>query len=262
MTIRTLVSVLALAVMLMQGGLASAQQGKCLAGKNKCTSKKGQGLIKCHQLSETPGKTPDPNAGGCMDKVVAKFDGGVDPTKGCFEKLENKNPNDCISFNDTGSAEAVVDSCVAAFVSTIDPPPLDQTKCGAGKKKCVSKLYKALLKCNQLAETPGRSTDPNFGGCVDKATAKFTGGADPTKGCFAKLEAKVPNDCLITGDSATLQMQVEDCVDDIVGLLTNPTTTSTTSSSSTSSSTSTSSSSSTSTSSSTSSSTSTSSTST
>ena len=42
-----------------------------------------------------------------IDKVVAKFDGGIDPTKGCFEKLENKNPNDCITFDDTGSGEAV-----------------------------------------------------------------------------------------------------------------------------------------------------------
>ena len=47
------------------------------AGKTKCMSKKGTGLIKCHQLAETPGKLADPNANGCVTKVVGKFDGGI-----------------------------------------------------------------------------------------------------------------------------------------------------------------------------------------
>jgi hypothetical protein len=224
-----------LAVMLLWCGPASAQQAKCLAGKTKCAAKKGTGLIKCHQLAETPGKPPLANANGCVDKVVAKFDGGVDPAKGCFEKLENKNPNDCLTFDDTGTAEDQIDSCVAAFVNAIDPLPITQTKCGAGKKKCVSKLLKGLLKCRQLSQTPGKPTDPNTGGCVDKAVAKYTGGIDPTKGCFYKLENKSGNDCgPPTGNSATLQGLVEDCDDDLAALLTATTTTSTSTSTSTS----------------------------
>jgi hypothetical protein len=208
---------------------AFAVQAKCIAGKTKCMSKKATGLIKCHQLAETPGKSADPNAGGCVIKAMAKFDGGVDPTKGCFEKLENKAGNDCITFDDTAAGEDVVDSCVAAFVDAIDPVPSDKAKCNAGKKKCVSKLLKGLLKCRKLAQTPGKSTEPNAGGCVDKAVAKYTGGLDPTKGCFAKLEAKVENDCLAPlGNSATLQGLVEDCVDDVVALEENTTTTTST----------------------------------
>jgi hypothetical protein len=217
------------AVALVWAAPASAQQSKCLAGKTKCVSKKGTGLLKCHQLAETPGKSTDPNAGGCVTKVVGKFDGGIDPTKGCFEKLENKNPNDCITVDDTATAEAAVDSCVAAFVDAIDPPPTTQSKCGAGKKKCVSKYLKAVLKCRQLAQTPGKPTDPNTGGCVDKADAKYNGGIDPTKGCFTKLESKNPNDCQPpTGNSAALQTLVDNCVDDIVALETNTTTSSST----------------------------------
>ncbi len=228
-SMRALVTALAMALMLAWGAPASAQQAKCLAGKTKCMSKKGTGLIKCHQLAETPGKPTDPNTGGCITKVVGKFDGGIDPTKGCFEKLENKNPNDCFTFDDTSAAEAAVDSCVNAFVVAIDPPPTTQSKCGAGKKKCVSKYLKALLKCHQLAQTPGKSTDPNAGGCVDKAIAKYTGGPDPTKGCFAKLEAKMPNDCQPpTNNSGTLQTAVEDCVDDLLALELNTTSTTTT----------------------------------
>ena len=102
MTTRGFGMALAATLLLVASGPAAAQQAKCLAGKTKCIAKKGTGLLKCHTNAETPGKVPDPNAGGCVDKVVGKFDGGIDPTKGCFEKLENKNPNDCITFDDTG----------------------------------------------------------------------------------------------------------------------------------------------------------------
>jgi hypothetical protein len=234
MTTRSFVTALATALVLSWGGPASAQpQAKCLAGKTKCMAKKVGGLIKCEQLAETPGKAPDANANGCVDKVKDKFDGGVVAAKGCFEKLESKNPNDCITFDDTASAEGTVDSCVATLVAAIDPPPLTQSKCGAGKKKCVSNLLKGLLKCHQLAQTPGKPTAPNANGCIDKATAKYTGGADLTKGCFEKLENKNPNDCEILDDSGTLQGLAEDCVDDFVAAVNDTTTTTTTTTTST-----------------------------
>jgi hypothetical protein len=201
----------ALALMFVWGGPASAQQAKCLAGKTKCMSKKATGLLKCHQKAE-PGDPADPNVGECVTKVIGKFDGGATPTNGCFEKLENKSPNDCITLDDTAAAEAAVDSCVGAFVAAIEF--IAPTRCGAGKEKCVAKLLGSLLKCQQRAQTPGKPTDPNAGGCVDKATAKYTGGTEPAKGCFAKVEAKgAPfNDCRFTGDSDTLQALVDDCV--------------------------------------------------
>ncbi len=221
----------ALIVMLLLawGGPASAQQAKCLAGKTKCVSKKAGGELKCHVLAESPGKVPNPNAGGCIDKVVAKFDGGVDPSKGCFAKVEAHLPSDCITFNDSSTAENVVDSCVGSFVEAIDPAPVTQTKCGAAKKKCVSKYLASLLKCLALSQTPGKSTDPNFGGCVDKAIAKYTGGVDLSKGCFAKLEAKPGNDCAPpTGNSGTLKTLAENCVANIETFETATTTTTST----------------------------------
>lgn len=220
MTIRSIVTALVMALLLMPAAPASAQQAKCLAGKTNCMAKKAAGLLNCEALAETPGKPADRNAKECVTKIEAKFDGGLEATKGCFEKLENKGPNDCITFDDTGSAETAVDTCVASLVAAIDPPPLDQTKCGAGKKKCVAKYLAALLKCRKLAQTPGKPADPNTKGCVDKAVAKYTGGGDPTKGCFAKREAKDPNDCQITNDAATVQGLAEDCVEDLVGVVT------------------------------------------
>src|SRR5687767_13771014 len=78
-----------------------------------------------------------------------------------------------------------------------------QSKCVAGKNKCVATHLTKLLKCHQLAETPGRSTDPNFNGCIDTTRAKLDGGLQPEKGCIEKLEGKMPNDC-ITVDDAVL----------------------------------------------------------
>ena len=202
MTTRSIVTALVVALMLGWGAAASAQQTKCLAGKTKCMATKAAGLLKCEETAETPGKVADP---ACVTKVEGKFDGGADPSKGCFEKLESKPANNCSAGDDTAAAETAVDNCVASLVGAIDPPPTMQTKCGVGKKKCVAKYLISLLKCQSTAQTPGKDPNPNAGGCVDKATAKYTGGADTTKGCFAKLQAKNPNDCRFTNDSGTVQ---------------------------------------------------------
>jgi poly(3-hydroxybutyrate) depolymerase len=176
--------------------VAAGPQSGCLAGKNKCVSKKAGALLQCEWRAETPGKAASANFNGCIDGAKARFDGGSDSSKGCFETLENKTPNDCVTFDDTASVEMLVDACVARIVEAIDPGPIDQSKCAVGKKKCAAKLLRRLLKCHQKAETIGKPADPNFNGCLDKATAKFAGGSNPTTGCFEKLESKSGNDCL------------------------------------------------------------------
>src|SRR5262245_23179379 len=228
MTTRSIVAALVVALTLMADAPASAQQAKCLAGKTACMAKKAAGLLKCEALAETPGKPADPNDKDCVTKVQTKFGSGLEPAKGCFEKVESKDPNDCPTVDNTGAAETAVDTCVAAIVAAIDPPPRDQTKCGAGKKKCASKYLAALLKCRKLAQTPGKPNDPNTKGCVDKAVAKYTGGLDATKGCFTKLEAKNPNDCQSTTDSPSVKALVEDCVDDLVAVVASPASTTST----------------------------------
>ncbi len=210
--VRGALAALAATTLLVAAVPARAQQAKCLAGKTGCMAREATGLLKCEALAVTPGKPADPNAGDCITKVHAKFDGGTTPAKGCFEKLESKSPNDCVTLDDTSAAETVVEACVASLVAAIAPPPLEQTKCGAAKTSCASKYLAALLKCRQTAQTPGKPADPNAKGCVDKAVAQYTGGADPAKGCFAKLEAKQPNDCRATNDAATVQALAESCL--------------------------------------------------
>src|SRR5262249_31883800 len=73
-----------------------------------------------------------------------------------------------------------------------------QAKCLAGKTKCMSSKAAGLLKCDQTAETPGKTVAPD---CVTKVKDKFDGGADQTKGCFEKLENKSGSDCITINDT-------------------------------------------------------------
>ncbi len=197
-----------------------APQAKCLVGKNKCMATKANALLKCEQKAESPGRPADPNSDGCVDGAKAKFAGDGDPSKGCFRKLEAKKNNDCITFGDTAPAELLVDDCIGALVAAIDPPPLEQTKCGVGKKQCVAVKLKSLLSCYQKAQTPGKVVEPELSQCLAKAMAKFDGGPDPARGCFAKLEAKRRKDCRPPlGNTMAVETIVDSCASTFMALL-------------------------------------------
>ena len=108
-----------------------------------------------------------------------------------MEKAEKdlvKSP--CATTGDAGSLEAKVDAFVHDVVTELDPgyPTPVLNKCSAGKKKCVANKVKAILGCYGKDATKPDSTA--LAACIQKAQDKFDGGVDPTKGCFAKLEAK------------------------------------------------------------------------
>ncbi len=226
------VSVGAAALLAAIPELAAAQSftlNKCSAGKKKCVATKLAGVLKCHVTSETKGVAVADK--DCLTKAIAKFDGGDDPTKGCFAKLEDKYPagdeTPCLTFGDRDALEGVVDAFVDAIVRVVDPayPAIVVNKCSAGKKKCISTKAVGLLKCHEKAETKGIS--PNDKDCITKAQAKFDGGADPTKGCFAKLEKK--GGCPTTGDTGAVETRVDAFVTDVVARLDPGATTTTTS---------------------------------
>ena len=86
--------------------------------------------------------------------------------------------------------------------------------CQAGKKHCVKNYVAATLKCHAEAERSGAALDPT---CIQKAADRYTGGAAPAKGCFAKLEAR--RVCNTTGDSETLQAKTAAFISDVVTAL-------------------------------------------
>src|SRR5262249_56249356 len=122
----------------------------------------------------------------CVDKVMAKFTHPSDST-GCIEKVEAKGG--CATIGEAAGLESKVDAFVLDVVNELDPgyPTPVLNKCSAGKKKCVASKVKAMLGCYGKAAGKGLPLDPL---CIQKAKDKFDGGIDPTKGCFAKLEAK------------------------------------------------------------------------
>jgi hypothetical protein len=202
------------------GAWAQLATAKCTAAKIKCANNKAGGLLKCHNKAETKNLPVDSE---CTTKAQTKFDGGIDPTKGCMGKAEKdlvKSP--CATTGDTASLEAKVDAFVLDVVTEVDPgyPAPVLSKCSAGKKKCVGNKVKGILGCYGKNAT---KPDPvAFAACIQKAQDKYSGGVDPTKGCFAKLEAKVPNDCLTTGDSAALEAKVDAFALDVKTELTGP----------------------------------------
>src|SRR5688572_16155244 len=79
--------------------------------------------------------------------------------------------------------------------------------CSSAKQLCVAKKTAALLKCHSKNSKPPAGLDPaKFAACKQKAKDKFDGGANPAKGCFAKLETKYGvGGCLTSGDVAALE---------------------------------------------------------
>ncbi len=114
----------------------------------------------------------------------------------------------------------IAPALVVAFAVLVLAPPAHATlnACSAAKKKCVAKKAAALLKCHSKNEKPPTGLTPAaFATCIQKAHDKFDGGANPSKGCFAKAEAKYgAGGCLTVNDTSNLETTVDDFVNDVV----------------------------------------------
>jgi hypothetical protein len=107
-----------------------------------------------------------------------------------------------------GMTRTVVLLATLVTVLHADPSPATLNKCAAAKRLCVAKEMAALLACYAKAAKPPGLKAGKLDACLQKVQAKFDGGLAPTKGCFAKLEAKYPGTCLTTGDTAALHASV------------------------------------------------------
>lgn len=182
---------------------------KCAYKKGACTSKAVAYLLKCHAYAERSGLGPvDP---GCVEHGHTKFDGGADPSTGCFEKLEAAAAGNCFTNDDTGTSETSIDDFVNSVVTIVDPSYPDPVVdfCSAGKKLCVAKLTYAVMKCLGKAETRHLPVDPV---CIQKAESTFNG-PNPLRSCLGKIATRYTG-CM-TDDAATLQSASEDFAHDV-----------------------------------------------
>jgi hypothetical protein len=211
---------LTVATAVVAGGsvVARAQTiNKCQAAKTKCVIQAVKGLLGCHAAAEGKGIPVDP---ACLQKQRQKFDGNQlmppDPTRGCIQKLQAKGG--CLTPDETAVMVASIDAFVLDVVTDLDPGlSPGRNTCAAGKKRCVSATLAALMGCHVKAQQKG-ILDPV---CVEKANARFDGGGDPTRGCFAKLEAKQKADrplsvCPTLDDAAAIAAKRDTWVDAVI----------------------------------------------
>ena len=100
---------------------------KCSAGKKKCVATKVKALLGCYGKAAKNGSAVDP---ACLAKAQGKFDGGADPAKGCFEKLEAKygaaSTTPCRTFDDTAGVETTVDDFASSMSIVLECPSLSR----------------------------------------------------------------------------------------------------------------------------------------
>jgi hypothetical protein len=203
---------------------------KCDAGKMWCVAKMKACLLAVHGKAEKKGVPPDDAA---LHKCRNTFDGGTRGfAKGCIGKLETKEQAQkpatlCTVTGDLALLEDKVAAFVEGVVRAINPDsPTVQaaSNCDAGKKVCVAKQLRCVLKARLNAVKKDVAVDPV---ALQKCARAFDGGSKPAKGCIAKLEAKHNPDkpktmCAVRdGDVAALGAKVDAFVSDVVNEIRN-----------------------------------------
>jgi hypothetical protein len=213
------------AATVVTAGPVAAAPNSCIAGKLACTNAFSSAVSKCYaKIFKTGfgGENQD-KAEECIRRARRKFGTAVSPKLQCWDKVEGKEkaekPETVCPANIHDEFD--VDSMVEDFTLDIvrhevapgGPVPFGST-CSAGKVACVGTFFKQLFKCEIKAHKDGVPADE---ACIAKAIDKFSGGANPAKSCFAKLEAKqklgkLKSLCDATGNTATAAGKAEEFV--------------------------------------------------
>jgi hypothetical protein len=192
---------------------AAATLNKCAAVKQRCAGKRVVAELKCHERAEKLGldSTSDPDIQACLQKAQGDF-------TQCHWGSESKYSGQCLTTNDGAEVHATIYYFMEDVLSDVDPtyPVAVQNACSARKKKCIAKKAAGLLACHTKSTKPPGIDAAKLAACLQKVRDKFDGGATPSRGCFAKLEAKYPGACLTTGDTAALEIKIDDFVQSIV----------------------------------------------
>ena len=89
---------------------------RCGALKKKCVTTFTAGLLSCRGKAEAKNIPVD---AACIQKYTDRFDGGFDPSAGCFEKAEAKAT--CQTVDDTAIVEGMVNDFVQDVMCDLDP---------------------------------------------------------------------------------------------------------------------------------------------
>ena len=166
-------------------------------GQDELHAKKAAGLLKCEELAETPGKPADPNAGVRRQGRRPSSTAASSRPRAASRSSRTRTRTTASRSTTPGGRDGGRQLRRRASSTAIDPPPLDQTKCGAGKKKCVSKYLTGLLKCRRRADA-GEADRSEHKGLHRQGDRRSTAAAStPRKAASRSSRAKNPNDCQI-----------------------------------------------------------------
>ncbi len=220
--------VVAAGTLVLSTAPALAQPNTCIAGKLACANAFTSAVFKCYaKVFKTGfGGGNQQKAEDCVRSARSKFGTALSNKVQCWDKVEAKAK---VEKPETVCPTGIMDEFdVDDFVEdfTIDiasnevapsgpsGPSGRGNSCSAGKVKCVGTFFKQLFKCEIAAHKAGVPADE---ACIQKAIAKFSGGGNPAKGCFAKLEAKqklgkLQTLCDATGNTAVAGGKAEEFV--------------------------------------------------
>ena len=180
----------------------SGAAGQVPGRQEQLCNGEGRRAVRVRAEGGDAGEAGDPNAGGCVDRANARFDGGRDPTRAAREAGDH-GADDCVTFDDTASVEMLVDACVAEIVATIDPASIDQSRCGVGKKKCAAKTLKSMLKCHRRRRcSSSESERPELRPLSRQGEGQARRWQRPDERLLRKLENQAGNNCLSPLDDA------------------------------------------------------------
>jgi hypothetical protein len=109
-------------------GVPGTGANACLAGKTLCLRKKVFGLLGCRAKCQKNPKACGQAQADCEARVQKQFDGGSDPAKGCFAKLEakakaGKPASLCTTSGDAAKMEVIADADVRSMTGLLESTP-------------------------------------------------------------------------------------------------------------------------------------------
>ena len=178
----------------------------CAAAKRKAAAKKAKGKLGCAAKAAAKGLAID---GACLGGVETKF-------QTAYAKAESKGG--CLTTGNANAVETTVDGCVGDVQAALAVPggTLPQSACLAAKLKAAGKKIGRKVGCTVKALKKGVPVDPT---CLTGAEVKFDA---------AMTKAAAKGDCVQSGDTASTEAAVDQCLDDLVGDEPGPATTTTT----------------------------------
>lgn len=162
-------------------------ENKCLAAKIKGLTGSIYKRAACVSKGIKTGTPDDP----CLDKSSDKFTGGADPTNGAYNKVEEKYPLSCLTYDDQNNFESAI---TGLLLSLEDMVGSASGVCNAAKMKCVGQYAAAIGTCNAKGASKDGIPGPI---CIAKASDKLANGVD---GCLDK--AATNPDCAFPGAQA------------------------------------------------------------